>query len=144
LKSFIEEFGCPICFNAIENCLITPCGHNFCKNCIEECINRKHQCPCCNHPTTQSQLLKNHHFDNLLKIISSERDIASKKYFETLISSSLSLSGNHPKESTASGNSAASAHKKELSPIEKVFHSHMKKSLNAYEEYYKDLEKKKR
>lgn len=48
IKNLMEEFVCPICFNRISDCYITPCGHNFCKNCIYECLNRKHQCPCCN------------------------------------------------------------------------------------------------
>jgi len=138
VKSFLDEFICPICFNSIKECFMTPCGHNFCKDCIHECINRKHVCPCCNHTTTKDQLVKNHMYDNLLVIITREKDEASKKYFENLISSNgfNSVKGNEPNAGTNA------SHAKQLSPIEELFHQHMKKGLSAYEDYYKELKNK--
>jgi len=125
-----------VCFEPITDCFITPCGHNFCKGCIFECINRKHSCPCCNHETIKTQLVKNHHLDNLLSIINKEKDEASKAYFAALINSA-------PKEfSETTGSSAAPTPPKELSPIETLFHKHMKRSLVAYEEYYQELKAK--
>lgn len=103
IKPIFEELCCPICFNAIKDCYMTPCGHNvsllnvitivvnlnrnfdifkFCANCIFECINRKHSCPCCNHATTRDKLVKNHHFDRLLSIFNST---FSPQYFTTLL-----------------------------------------------------------
>ena len=29
LKSVYEEFSCPICFNTITDCFMTPCGSFF-------------------------------------------------------------------------------------------------------------------
>jgi len=80
LRSIYEEFFCPICFETITNCYITTCGHNFCKHCIEECLNRKHQCPFCSSPVTKEQLVPNKHFDRLCSIIQEEKD----KIFQNL------------------------------------------------------------
>lgn len=66
LKPVYEEFVCPICFSMIEECMTTTCGHSFCSECIKECLNRKHQCPCCNHPTTVKELFRNLHADRLV------------------------------------------------------------------------------
>jgi len=57
---------------------ITKCGHNFCKPCIDECLNRRHQCPCCNRKTEPKDLMKNIHGDRLIRIILEEKEKASK------------------------------------------------------------------
>jgi hypothetical protein len=64
-KLLSEEFSCPICFNPIKDAHMTPCGHDFCKTCILECLNRKHQCPLCNHAAVKENLIKNHHLDKI-------------------------------------------------------------------------------
>jgi len=66
------------------------------------------------------------------KIVVEEKDKASKEYFDALIS------GNNKKVS----NEQPTSYSKELSPIEQIFHSHMKKSLLSYEEYYQKLKSK--
>eukprot|EP01112_Ceratiomyxa_fruticulosa_P016545 TRINITY_DN5015_c0_g1_i1.p1 TRINITY_DN5015_c0_g1~~TRINITY_DN5015_c0_g1_i1.p1 ORF type:complete len:433 (-),score=67.71 TRINITY_DN5015_c0_g1_i1:110-1408(-) len=145
LGSFYEEFGCPVCFSSIKECLITPCGHNFCSACILECINRKHQCPCCNKPVVRDQLIRNHHFDKMLSIVETKKAEASKSYFEGLINGrGQGISSIKPTmvESPSDSESGKNAAISNLSPIQEIFHKHMKKSLLAYEEYYKDLHKK--
>lgn len=44
-----EIENCSVCLNKIEenNILITKCCHIFCKNCINESINKFHNCPIC-------------------------------------------------------------------------------------------------
>jgi len=133
LRPIYEELICPVCFNAIQECFVTTCGHNFCKACIAECLNRKHSCPCCNHATTKAQTIKNHHFDRLLKIIESHKDDASKKYFESLIA-------NQAANKNGDNNNVPLNSK--LSPIETVFHKYMKKSLLEYENYYSEMKHK--
>jgi len=134
LKALYEEYCCPICFNIVDNCFITICGHNFCGSCIKECLNRKHNCPCCNHPTTADQLLKNHHHDRIVSIIAKEKEESSRKYFEKLIKTHQ----DQPKQTESSLLETI----QKLSPIEELFHKHMKKSLMTYEDYYKDLKNK--
>lgn len=65
-----------------------------------------------------SQLSKNLHFDRVVGILIEEKQAASKRYFDTLISEG---------ENVGTGDIVAS--KKELSPIEEIFHKHLKKSL---------------
>jgi hypothetical protein len=138
IKSIYEEFSCPICFNPITSCFMTPCGHNFCEGCIVECINRKHVCPCCNHEVTKTQLVKNHHLDNLLATINREKEEASKRYFSKLINQGTTIvDGSDISPSPATSSSSAG-----MSPIEELFQKHMKRSLLAYKEYYKDMKKK--
>uniref|UniRef100_A0A3B4AFX6 RING-type domain-containing protein n=1 Tax=Periophthalmus magnuspinnatus TaxID=409849 RepID=A0A3B4AFX6_9GOBI len=33
-----NKYECPICLMALRNAVQTPCGHRFCKNCIEKSI----------------------------------------------------------------------------------------------------------
>jgi len=133
LRSIYEQFECPICLKMVENCHITPCGHNFCYKCISECLNRKHACPCCSKPTTVVQLVKNHHFDKLYQVIKLEKDEATKHYYENLIADADKKQFDSTPTKTVKGEN----HK--YSPIENVFQQHMKKSLLAYEEYYQDI-----
>jgi len=132
VKPLFEEFVCPICMDMIKNCTITACGHNYCKKCIEESINRKHVCPICNDPITKVQLFPNKHFDRLCLILVEEKTKASKLYFESLIS------GKSGKKSSKSSHQA----QQQLSPIEELFHQHMKSSLSSYEQYYNKLKAK--
>ena len=42
-----ERFMCPICQLALEEPLLTICGHNFCKSCLSECLGQVPSCPVC-------------------------------------------------------------------------------------------------
>lgn len=37
-----EHFQCIICMSRIKESCITSCGHRFCSECIEECIDRRY------------------------------------------------------------------------------------------------------
>jgi hypothetical protein len=64
-----------------------------------------------------------------------EKEEASKKYFERMI-----RRGNLKNSKEANSNSAAGAAASgALSPVEALFHKHMKKSLSAYQAYCKVL-----
>lgn len=41
------ELKCPICLDEMKRPCSTPCGHNFCKGCLEEATRRKSECPVC-------------------------------------------------------------------------------------------------
>lgn len=45
-----DQFRCSICLDVFTDPVTTPCGHNFCKNCIFEHwdINNRSKCPLCN------------------------------------------------------------------------------------------------
>jgi len=133
LKSFYDEFLCPICFSLIKNCHVTPCGHHFCGSCIVECVNRKHVCPCCNAATTKAQLIHDHWFDKVLATVQHEKEESSKNYFSKLVSGQDVLRSSRERPVT---NTRA------LSPVEEVFQRHMQKSLASYEAYYQELKAK--
>lgn len=71
-----------------------------------------------------------------------EKEAASKRYFDKLINEGIdpnqdnkgSLQGNKPNEPIES----------HLSPIEALFHKHLRKNLAGYDEYCKELNKKHR
>ena len=39
--------NCSICFDTLSNPSLTPCGHIFCKDCLEMCLDVKKECPMC-------------------------------------------------------------------------------------------------
>ncbi|CAL8353013.1 unnamed protein product [Arctogadus glacialis] len=45
-----ENFSCPICLEVLSSPVSTPCGHNFCRACIETSWRGKssYKCPLCN------------------------------------------------------------------------------------------------
>ncbi|KAK9513131.1 hypothetical protein VZT92_027982 [Zoarces viviparus] len=50
-----DQFRCSICLDVFTDPVSTPCGHNFCKNCITKhwSTNNKCQCPLCNEAFTK-------------------------------------------------------------------------------------------
>jgi len=141
LKPLYEEYYCPICFSVIRDCYMTLCGHLFCNDCIKECLNRKHTCPCCNHPTTADQLIRNLHADRIINILEREKETQSKLYFESLINKTNNNSSTNNNNNNGTNNNVSNDNNK-LSPIEGLFHKHMKRSLASYEEYYQKLRDK--
>jgi hypothetical protein len=63
-------------------------------------------------------------------ILNEQKDIASKSYFDKLIKTTA------PAPTLTSSGRLVADESSELSPIEKLFHKHMKRSLMAYEDYY--------
>lgn len=52
-----SKYECPICLMALRNAIQTPCGHRFCKNCIEKSIRDTGQrCPVDNEMLSKDQL----------------------------------------------------------------------------------------
>ena len=66
VDQILDEFGCTICFVEMTDATITKCGHSFCKDCIEEWINRNHECPTCKEKLAVKDLIKNYHFDQII------------------------------------------------------------------------------
>ncbi|CAM9346217.1 unnamed protein product, partial [Hapterophycus canaliculatus] len=31
----------------VKDCVVTPCGHSFCRRCAGDAVTRKHCCPVC-------------------------------------------------------------------------------------------------
>lgn len=45
-----EDWMCSICMEELHDPVSTPCGHVFCRRCIEEWLLRSNVCPSCNRP----------------------------------------------------------------------------------------------
>lgn len=43
----LEKFSCPICLEIMIEPILTPCGHAFCRPCIEESLLHKNACSLC-------------------------------------------------------------------------------------------------
>ena len=66
VDDILEKFDCPICMCKLNEPIIASCGHTFCKGCIEECVNRSHECPSCRKALTNDQLFRNYSLEVLM------------------------------------------------------------------------------
>ncbi|XP_060783675.1 LON peptidase N-terminal domain and RING finger protein 1 isoform X2 [Neoarius graeffei] len=46
----VSDFECPLCIRLFYDPVTTPCGHTFCKNCIERSLDHNLRCPLCKQP----------------------------------------------------------------------------------------------
>eukprot|EP01084_Bolivina_argentea_P136638 240639_1 len=121
IDELMEEYTCPICFDEIERCMMTPCGHNFCKKCIDECLNRKHICPFCSTECTQDRLIRNVHLDAVLSKLVKARAAASEELVSSLMQKSI--------ENCA---------QRMDSPIAQIFMKYTSQTLIKYENYHQE------
>ncbi|VFV36155.1 lon peptidase n-terminal domain and [Lynx pardinus] len=43
----VADFECSLCMRLFFEPVTTPCGHSFCKNCLERCLDHTPYCPLC-------------------------------------------------------------------------------------------------
>ncbi|KAM6345670.1 LON peptidase N-terminal domain and RING finger protein 1 isoform 2-T2 [Podargus strigoides] len=43
----VSDFECSLCMRLFFEPVTTPCGHSFCKGCLERCLDHAPQCPLC-------------------------------------------------------------------------------------------------
>lgn len=43
----LNDLECSLCMRLFYEPVTTPCGHTFCKNCLERCLDHMPQCPLC-------------------------------------------------------------------------------------------------
>ncbi|XP_031158371.1 LON peptidase N-terminal domain and RING finger protein 1 isoform X1 [Sander lucioperca] len=46
----VSDFECPLCIRLFFEPVTTPCGHTFCRNCIERSLDHNLRCPLCKQP----------------------------------------------------------------------------------------------
>ncbi|KNC49773.1 uncharacterized protein AMSG_06052 [Thecamonas trahens ATCC 50062] len=137
LATLASHFDCPICLTTLSDTAMLPCGHNFCRPCILECLNREHLCPCCRAAATAADARPNHHLDATVALIETEADKASRAYFEQLTSGRDGGGGGGGSDAGAEKDGQArNVPVRDFTPIERVFQTAMRASLAAYTEYY--------
>jgi DNA repair protein RAD5 len=90
---------CPICLESIEDPVVTPCAHVFCRECINDAVRRSSGtlCPNCRTPLSRSELLSvkpegsQYNFD-------AETNWRSSTKIDFLLQQLLSLSENESSE----------------------------------------------
>jgi hypothetical protein len=127
---------------------LTPCGHIFCGKCIDECLDRQAKCPACNAPVRAADVVPNKHADRMLALVLREKDAASKRYFERLVSAKHAR--RHANDANGADDddddddavdlsASQQARHDLLSPVEALFHRHMKQSLGVFESFLTDI-----
>lgn len=43
----VEDFECSLCYRLLYEPVTTPCGHSFCRPCLDRCLDHQSNCPLC-------------------------------------------------------------------------------------------------
>ncbi|XP_008301588.1 zinc finger protein RFP-like [Stegastes partitus] len=75
-----EQLLCPICLDLFNQPVTTPCGHNFCRDCIQRCWQNVNlpQCPMCKHKLYMKPDLKVNIF--ISEVASQFKELAERRY----------------------------------------------------------------
>ncbi|KAG8591984.1 hypothetical protein GDO81_000362 [Engystomops pustulosus] len=60
------DFECSLCMRLFYEPVTTPCGHTFCKNCLERCLDHTPQCPLCKQSLTEYLAQRTYNVTTLL------------------------------------------------------------------------------
>ncbi|XP_040190632.1 LON peptidase N-terminal domain and RING finger protein 1 isoform X2 [Rana temporaria] len=62
-----SDFECSLCMRLFYEPVTTPCGHSFCKNCLERCLDHTPQCPLCKQSLTEYLACRSYNVTYLLE-----------------------------------------------------------------------------
>ena len=51
-----NDYECPLCMRTLWKPITTPCGHSFCKTCLDRVLDHNTNCPMCKSATLKSYL----------------------------------------------------------------------------------------
>lgn len=69
-----DDYECPLCMRTLWKPITTPCGHTFCKTCLDRVLDHNTNCPMCKSATLKSYLserretMPNEFVENQLKL----------------------------------------------------------------------------
>lgn len=43
----VDDFECSLCYRLLHEPVTTPCGHSFCRPCLDRCLDHQSNCPLC-------------------------------------------------------------------------------------------------
>lgn len=62
-----SDFECSLCMRLFYEPVTTPCGHSFCKKCLERCLDHTPQCPLCKQSLTEYLACRSYNVTYLLE-----------------------------------------------------------------------------
>ncbi|XP_048364844.1 LON peptidase N-terminal domain and RING finger protein 1 isoform X1 [Sphaerodactylus townsendi] len=65
----VSDFECSLCMRLFFHPVTTPCGHTFCKNCLERCLDYAPQCPLCKECLKEYLASRKYSITHLLKAL---------------------------------------------------------------------------
>lgn len=66
----VEDFECKLCYSLLFQPITTICGHTFCRECLERCLDHRVECPCCRTALEQYHLgVRNMEITEALELI---------------------------------------------------------------------------
>ena len=49
----VEDLECSLCYRLFHQPVTTPCGHTFCRQCLDRCMDHHTSCPMCKSSLTE-------------------------------------------------------------------------------------------
>lgn len=150
----------------VEDCVVTPCGHSFCRKCAGDAITRKHCCPVCQIGVIggEAGLIRNFLVDEVTSTLRKATEDTDTSYMRLLFAaatdndrhlrpdppSPCSLLPQPPESGGGAGatsntertqqqqhaNKACSPPLPDLSPVEAVLVKRMREAFLGYQSYY--------
>ncbi len=81
----LSVLECSVCCSEYTDPMLTKCGHTFCRGCIEECINRNHECPECKRTLSKDDLAKNIQIERIQRQIQELHNKAKNEIVENVL-----------------------------------------------------------
>ncbi|KAG8453767.1 hypothetical protein GDO86_000406 [Hymenochirus boettgeri] len=63
------DFECSLCMRLFYEPVTTPCGHTFCKKCLERCLDHTPQCPLCKESLSEYLARRTYNITHLLEYL---------------------------------------------------------------------------
>lgn len=140
----------------VKDCVVTPCGHSFCRSCAGDAVTRKHSCPVCQVGVIggEAGLIRNFLVDEVtqtLRRATEDTDVAYMRLlFDNASASACAPSssalpqppsdvlGNHQSMQVAlpQQQQHAPPPTNALSPVENVLVNRMREAFLGYQSYY--------
>ena len=61
-----EDFECSLCYRLLYHPVTTPCGHVFCRQCLDRCLDHRSDCPLCKSSLAEVSSLMSYHLEGVL------------------------------------------------------------------------------
>ena len=135
----------------VKDCVVTPCGHSFCRSCAGDAISRKHTCPVCQKAVIggEAGLIRNFLVDEVTQALRKASDATDVAYMRLLFASAASSPASSAirpppipndkmdvRQEDEEGREIITSSADALSPIEAVLVGRMRDAFLGYQAYY--------